>query len=184
MPGLMNQHHILNKVSLSKHTHETRLCIGQGRRGLEALSAHLCDSSRTEIRDPLTQSCRWLDGVHWKDWCWSSNTLKYAKSWLIRKGPDPGKDWGQEEKGMTEDEKVGWHHRLDGREFEWTPGVGDGQGGLVCCGSWGHKESDTTEWLNWYWCSLYQRNWKTKREELGEFPGSSVVRTQAFTVGA
>ena len=76
-PGLMNQHHILNKVSLSKHTHETRLCIGQGRRGLEALSAHLCDSSRTEIRDPLTQSCRWLDGVHWKDWCWSwnSNTL-------------------------------------------------------------------------------------------------------------
>ena len=52
---------------------------------------------------------------------------------------------------MTEDEMVGWHHRLDGHGFEWTPGVGDGQGGLACCGSWGHKESDTTERLNWNW---------------------------------
>ena len=58
-------------------------------------------------------------------------------------------DWGQEEKGMTEDEMAGWHHRLDGREFEWTPRVGDGQGGLVCCDSWGHKESDMTKRLNW-----------------------------------
>ena len=57
--------------------------------------------------------------------------------------------WGQEEKGITEDEMGGWHHWLDGREFEWTPGVGDGQGGLACCNSWGHKESDTTERLNW-----------------------------------
>ena len=72
-----------------------------------------------------------------------------AKSWLIWKDPDAGKDWGQEEKGMPEDEMVGWHHRLDGREFEWTPGVGDGHGGLVCCSSWGRKESDTTERLNW-----------------------------------
>ena len=65
-----------------------------------------------------------------------------------------GRNWGQEEKGMTEDEMAGWHHWLDGRlselwESEWTPGVGDGQGGLVCCNSWGHKESDKTEWLNW-----------------------------------
>ena len=59
------------------------------------------------------------------------------------------KYWGQEEKGMTEDEMAGWHHRLDGRESEWTPGVGDGQGGLACCDSWGWKESDTTERLNW-----------------------------------
>ena len=59
-----------------------------------------------------------------------------------------GRDWGQEEKGMTEDEMAGWHHQLDGCEFEWTLGVGDGQGGLVCCGLWGHKESDTTERLN------------------------------------
>ena len=60
-----------------------------------------------------------------------------------------GRDWGQEEKGTTEDEMAGWHHWLDGRESEWTPGVGDGQGGLVCCSSWGCKESDTTEQLNW-----------------------------------
>ena len=72
-----------------------------------------------------------------------------VKSWLIWKDPDLGKHWGQEEKGMTEDEMVGWHHRLNGRGFGWTPGVGDGQGGLVCCGSWGHKELDTTEQLNW-----------------------------------
>ena len=77
-----------------------------------------------------------------------------AKSWLIWKDPDPGKDWGQEEKGTTEDEMVGWHHRLNGHEFGWTPGVGDGQRGLACCGSWGRKESDTTEPLNWTELSL------------------------------
>ena len=76
---------------------------------------------------------------------WSPNT----KSWLTGKDPDAGKDWGQEEKGTTEDEMVGWHHQLNGPESEWTPGVGDGQGGLACCDSWGRKESDTTEWLNW-----------------------------------
>ena len=72
-----------------------------------------------------------------------------AKSWLIVKDPDAGKDWRQEEKGMTEYETVGWHHWLNGHESEYTPGVGDGQRGLVCCGSWGCKESDTSEWLNW-----------------------------------
>ena len=71
------------------------------------------------------------------------------KNWLIWKDPDAGKDWRQEKKGTTEDEMVGWHHRLNGHEFEWTPGVGDGQGGLAYCSPWGHKESDTTEWLNW-----------------------------------
>ena len=60
-----------------------------------------------------------------------------------------GKDWSREEKGTTEDEVVVWHHRLNGHEFEETLGVGDGQGGLVCCSPWGHKELDTTEWLNW-----------------------------------
>ena len=73
----------------------------------------------------------------------------HAKSWLIGKDPDAGRDWGQEEKGMTEDEMAGWYHWLDGRESEWTPGVCDGQGGLVCCDSWGRKESDMTEQLNW-----------------------------------
>ena len=72
----------------------------------------------------------------------------HAKSWLTGKDSDAGRDWGQEEKGMTEDEMAGWHHRLDGREFEWTPGVGDGQGGLAWCDSWGRKESDRTEQLN------------------------------------
>ena len=72
----------------------------------------------------------------------------HAKSWLIGKDSDAGRDWGQEEKGTTEDEMAGWHYWLDGREFEWTPGVGDGQGGLACRNSWGHKELDTTEWLN------------------------------------
>ena len=73
----------------------------------------------------------------------------HAKNWLIGQDSDAGRDWGQEEKGTTEDEMAGWHHRLDGRESGWTPGVGDGQGGLVCCDSWGRKESDTTERLNW-----------------------------------
>ena len=73
----------------------------------------------------------------------------HAKSWLIGKDSDAGRDWGQEEKGTTEDETAGWHHRLDGCESEWTPGVGDGHGGLACCDSWGCRESDTTERLNW-----------------------------------
>ena len=72
-----------------------------------------------------------------------------TKNWLIGKDPDAGRDWGQEEKGTTEDEMAGWHHQLNGHEFEWTPGVGDGQGGLTCCDSWGRNESDTTEHLNW-----------------------------------
>ena len=73
----------------------------------------------------------------------------HAKSWLIGKDSDVGRDWGQEEKGMTEDEMAGWHHWLDGRESQWTPGIGDGQGGLACCNSWGRKESDTTKRLIW-----------------------------------
>ena len=69
----------------------------------------------------------------------------HVKSWLTGKDSDAGQD----KKGMAEDEMAGWHHGLDGHEFEGTQGVGDGQGGLVCCNSWGHKESDTTEGLNW-----------------------------------
>ena len=73
----------------------------------------------------------------------------HAKSWLIGKDFDPGRDWAQDKKGTTEDAMAGWHHWLNGRESGWTPGVGEGQGGLACCDSWGHKESDTTERLNW-----------------------------------
>ena len=72
-----------------------------------------------------------------------------VKSWPFEKDLDAGEDWRQEEKGTTEDEMAGRHHWLDGHESEWTPGVGDGQGGLVCCDSWRHKESDTTQQLNW-----------------------------------
>ena len=73
----------------------------------------------------------------------------HVKSWFIEKDFDTGRDWGQEEKGTTENEMAGWHLRLDGRESEWTPGVGDGQGGLACCDTWGSKQLDMTEPLNW-----------------------------------
>ena len=71
-----------------------------------------------------------------------------VKSWLTRKDPDVGKNWRQKEKGTTEGEIVGWHHQLNGLEFEKAPGVGDRQGSMVCYSPWGHKESDMTEWLN------------------------------------
>ena len=93
----------------------------------------------------------------------------HVKSWLIGKHSDAGRDWGQEEKGTTEDEMAGWHHWLNGRKFEWTVGVGDGQGGLACCDSWGRKELDTTEGLNW--------------TELKGFPGGSVWKNPPANTG-
>ena len=84
--------------------------------------------------------------------------MRRTDSW---KYPDAAKDWGQEEKGMTEDEMVGWHHQLDGHEFEWTPGVGDGQRGLACCSPWGHKQSEMAERLNW--TELNQFDWPLER---------------------
>ena len=111
------------------------------------------------LESPL--ECKEIQPVHPKgDWSWvfigrteveAETPILWppdVKSWLIGKDRNAGEDWGQE-KGTTEDEIFGWHHWLNGHGFEWTPGVGDGQGGLACCGSWGHKESDTTEWLNW-----------------------------------
>ena len=80
--------------------------------------------------------------------CWFAYLLM-CLNWLIGKDPDAGKDWRQEEKGMTEDEMVGWHHRPDGHEFEQAPGVANGQGSLACSSPWGWKESDTTERLSW-----------------------------------
>ena len=77
-----------------------------------------------------------------------------AKNWLIGKESDAGRDWGQEEKGTTEDEMAEWHHGLDGCEFEWTLGDCDGQGGLACCDSWGHKELDITERSEMNWTRL------------------------------
>ena len=107
------------------------------------------------LESPL--DCKEIQPVHSKGdqpWDWSKAETPvlwrpHTKSWLIGKDSDAGRDWGQEEKGTKEDEMAGWHHLLNGHEFEWTLGVGDGQGGLACCDSWGHKESDTTEQLNW-----------------------------------
>ena len=73
----------------------------------------------------------------------------YVKNWFIGKDPNAGRDWRQEEKGTTEDEMVGWHHQLNGHEFEQALGAGDGQGSLECCSPWGQKESDMTQWLIW-----------------------------------
>ena len=91
-------------------------------------------------------------GFLWKDDAKAETPVllsPHAKCWLIGKDSDAGRDWGQEEKGTTKDEMAGWHHWLDGPESEWTPGVGDGQGGLACCNSRGRNESETAEQLNW-----------------------------------
>ena len=123
------------------------------------------------LESPL--GCKEIQPVHWKGgqpWVFfGSNDAKaetpvlwppHAKSWLIGKDSDAGRDWGQEEEGTTEDEMAGWHHGLNGHECEWTPGVGDGQEGLGCCDSWGRKESDPTERLNWI--ELKTRPWEFK----------------------
>ena len=102
----------------------------------------------------------------------------HAKSWLIGKDSDAGRDWGQEEKGTTEDEMAGWHHWLDGRESEWTLGVGDGQGGLACCDSWGRKESNTTEWLNW--TEYMGKQWKQWQTLFSWAPKSLQMVTAAM----
>ena len=96
----------------------------------------------------------------------------HAKSWLNGKDFHAGRDWGQEEKGTIENEMAGWHHWLDGRESEWTLGVGDGQGGLACCDSWGCKESDTTERLN-----------RTELNVALGFPGDAVVKNLPAGIG-
>ena len=112
------------------------------------------------LASPL--DCKEIQPVHLKgdqSWVFNGRTdaeaetpilwSPHAKSWLIGKDPDAGRDWGKEEKGTTEDEMAWWHHWLNAHEFGWTPGVSDGQGGLRCCDSWGHEELDMTEWLNW-----------------------------------
>ena len=118
------------------------------------------------LESPL--DCKEIQPVHSKDQSWvfigrtdvEAETPilwpPHVKSWLIEKDSDAGRVWGHDEKGMTEDEMAGWHHRLNGHESEWTPGVGDGRGGLACCNSWGRKELDTTERLNWT-----ELNWMT-----------------------
>ena len=98
--------------------------------------------------------------MHWKDWCWSwssNNWPPNVQSWLIAKVLDAGKDWGQEEKGVTEDEMAGWHQRLNGHEFEQSLGDSARQGRMACCSPWGLKELDT---LN-DWTTVKKRQWAT-----------------------
>ena len=116
----------------------------------------------------------------------------HANSWLIGKDSDAGRDWGQEEKGTTKDEMAGWHHWLDAHEFVWTLWVGDGQGGLVCCDSWGCKESDTTEQLNWtelqglaimrfgQWLGVRNRVWWGWGLSMAEWEGSQTRTLVSF----
>ena len=112
------------------------------------------------LESPL--DCKEIQPVHSKgDQSWTffrrndakAETLilwpPHVNSWLTGKDSDAGRDWGQEKKGTTEDEMAGWHHRLYGHGFGWTSGISDGQGSLGFCSPQGHKESDTTEWLNW-----------------------------------
>ena len=105
------------------------------------------------LESPL--DCKDIQPVHPKgnqSWIFTGRTdaeVETQLKRLIGKDPDAGKDWRWEEKGMTEDEMVGWHHWRDGHEFEQALGVGDGLGSLACCSPLGHNESDTTEWLNW-----------------------------------
>ena len=102
------------------------------------------------LESPL--DCKEIKPVNPKvtqSWIFIGRTEHECKNWLIGKDPDAGRDWRQEEKGMTEDEMVGWHHWLDGHEFEQALGVGDGQGSLVYCSPWDHKEFYTTVQLNW-----------------------------------
>ena len=119
---------------------------------------------RRLLRDSRVQESKEIQPAHPKgnqSWIFTGRTDAEAetpilwspdeKSWLTGKDPDAGKDWRQEEKVTTEDKMVGWHHLLNGQQFGWTPGVGDGQGGLACCGPWGHKELRLSYWteLNW-----------------------------------
>ena len=130
------------------------------------------------LESPL--NCKEVQAVHHKGdqfWVFIGRTdakaetpillLPHAKNWLAGKDHDAGRDSGLEEKGTIEDEMAEWHHQLDAHEFRWTPGVGDGQGGLVCCNSWHHKESDKTErlnWteLNWYFMVLFRLSFYLK----------------------
>ena len=111
----------------------------------------------TEVLEKTLESpldCKRIQPVHSKgdqSWVFIGRTDAEAETLILwpPDDPDAGKDWGQEEKGTTEDEMAGRHHWLNGDDFGWTPGLGDGQGGLACCDSWGYKESDMTERLNW-----------------------------------
>ena len=149
--------------------------------------------------------CKEIQPVHPKNQSWvligrtdaeAENPVLWppqAKCWLIGKYPDAGRHLGQEDKGTTRDEIVGWHHRLDGHGSELSPGVGDGQGDLACWDSWGCKESDTTEWTELNWCLMLKKwpcvlvlNWISETEFWVKYEGTTLQLYQAKrgTVGS
>ena len=142
------------RVSCLLHWHVDSLPLALPGKPLTGFMAYLNVKPKKKTLAPRSPQGLFF---HYNLWCTKTDAKAetpvlwppHAKSWLIGKDSDAGRDWGQEEKGTTEDEMAGWHHQLDGRESQWTPGVSDGQGGLACCDSWGRKESDTTERLNW-----------------------------------
>ena len=143
-----------NLLTKAGDTRDLGSILGSGRSpGVENGSPlqHSClENSMAEEPSRLTKSWTWLStalGFLWKECCYSWNSSILAtscKELTLWKRLDVGRDWGQEEKGTTEDEMSGWHHGLDGHESQQTPGDGDEQGGLACCHSWGRKEADTT----------------------------------------
>ena len=143
----MNSHKIVNW--LSSKTLQTRreshdvIKVVRGK-NLQPRAFYLAMLSfRSEGKKSFTDKQKLSIQYHWTVFTRmlkGASRRPHVKSWLTGKDSDAGRDWGQEDKGTTEDEKAGWHYRLDGRESEWTLGVGDGQGGLAFCNSWGHKE--------------------------------------------
>ena len=124
--------------------------------------------------DPTSpSSSKLVLNIHWKDWCWSWNSKTLA-TWceeLTGKDLDAVKDWQQEDKGATEDEMVGWHHRLDGHEFEQAPGVGDGKGSLMCYSPWGHIIGH-----NW----ATEINWETAKMPALKTPVLHIEEAQVY----
>ena len=138
----LSQQHLLKKLSFLHCIYSCFLCWRIIDIGVWVYFQAL--SSVSLIHMTVPRYCLYLLQIYSQKWA-----PPHAKSWLIGKDSDAGRDWGREEKGTTEDEMAGWHHRLDAHEFGWTPGVGDGQGGLACHDSWSCRELDTTERLNW-----------------------------------
>ena len=150
VPGHALEERLEQKLWGSKRAWCAEIC-GWSFRFFQTEASYLFHLSRNSLQFSSVQSLSRvrLFATPWIAALQASLSITNSQSSLIGKDSDTGRDWGQEEKGMTEDEMARWHHGLDGRESEWTPGVGDGQGGLACCESWGRKQSDTTKWLNW-----------------------------------
>ena len=142
---------LMRRADSLEKTLMMRRVEGKRRRGWQRMrwSDSITDSvdmNLSQLQELIEDRGTWYAAVHGVS---KTYRLNHSDNTLSNTNIYSGKDWRQDEKGTAEDEMVGWHHRLNGHEFESTLGVGDGQGGLVCCSPWGCKESDMTEWLNW-----------------------------------